>query len=91
MTTPIKRMEYTELDLEYGDIVRCTQGVRGAKGKRFKFVGAVYDPEDDSAPLYLDLIEIGRGQFRAVKPEFVVKEIAASKAARARKAKKEAK
>lgn len=88
MTELVKRLEYD--DLIYGDIVRCTQAVRGSKGKRYKFTGAVFNPDDDGIPLYLDLIEIGRGQFRTVRPEFVVKEEAASRAAQARQSKKDA-
>lgn len=72
----------------YGDIVRLTAAIKGSKGKRYKFVGAVFDPEDSETPLYLDLIEIGRGQMRAIRPEFVVKDIPASKAAQARIARK---
>lgn len=84
-----KKLHYENFD--YGDIVRLTRAVQGSGGKRYKFVGAVFDPEDDTAPVYLDLIEIGRGQMRAIRPEHVIKDIAASKAAQARIAKQKVK
>lgn len=77
-----KTLHYDKFD--YGDIVRLTSAVRGSGGKRFKFVGAVFEGEDSTSPAYFDLIEIGRGQMRAIRPEFVVKDVAASKAAQAR-------
>lgn len=89
MSETIKRRNHGIF--HYGDIVRCTRAVRGSSGKRYKFTGAVFSLEDDENPLYLDLIEIGRGQFRCVKPEFVIKDVAASKAAQARILKKEIK
>lgn len=82
MIETIKRRNYDIF--QYGDIVRCTRAVRGSSGKRYKFVGAVFDAQDDSTPLHLELIEIGRGQFRAIRPEYVIKDVAASKAAQAR-------
>lgn len=80
----IKRLNYDIYT--YGDVVRLTQAVRGSKGKRYKFVGAVFESEEDTVPAYLSLIEIGRGHSRSIRPEFVVKDVAASKAAHARSA-----
>jgi len=82
MSETIKLRNYKQF--HYGDVVRCTSAVRGSKGKRYKFTGAVFNAEDRDTPLYLDLIEMGRGQFRCVKEEFVVKDVAASKDAQAR-------
>lgn len=84
MTETIKRLNHD--NFQYGDIVRCTRAVKGSSGKRYKFTGAVFSAEDEETPLYLDLIEIGRGQFRCVKPDYVVMDVAATKAARARSA-----
>jgi hypothetical protein len=89
MTAPILKLNHGKY--QYGDVVRLTRGVPKSGGKRYKFVGAAFDPEDLENPLYLDLIEIGRGQFRCIKPEFVIKDIAASKEAQARIAEKEVK
>lgn len=88
MTSRIKRLVYN--DMELGDVVRCTEGVRGMKGKRFTFLGAVYESETDEAPAYLELVQIGKGAFRSIRPEFVVKDTKASKTAQARRKKKEA-
>jgi hypothetical protein len=88
MTELTKRLHYE--NFQYGDIVRLTRAVAGSSGKRFKFVGAVYDESDDINPVYLDLIEIGRGQMRAIRPEHVIKDVPASKAAQARIARKTA-
>lgn len=89
MTDHIKRLTYNDLLL--GDIVRCTAAVTGSKGRRYKFLGAVYESEDAEAPLHLELVDIKTGNSRAIRPEFVVKEVASSKAAQARKARKEGK
>src|SRR5687768_11032113 len=89
MAELIKRLSYNDLLL--GDIVRCTSAVIGSSGRRYKFLGAVFEPEDDTTPLYLELADIRNGNVRSVRPEFVVKQAAPSKAARARKARKEAK
>lgn len=89
MTDFIKRLEYENLLL--GDIVRCTQAVPGSKGRRYKFMGAIFDEGDSATPLYLDLVDIKSGNIRSVRPEFVIQEVASSKAARGRKARKEAK
>lgn len=89
MTDQIKTLDYGEF--KYGDIVRLTRAIKGSGGKRYKFVGAVFDAADKDEPLYLDLIEIGRGQMRAIRPEYVVKETAASKASQARISRKKAK
>jgi hypothetical protein len=88
MAELIKRLQYN--DLLFGDIVRCTQAVSGSKGRRYKFLGAIYDEADDTTPLYLDLADIKSGNVRSVRPEYVVQEVASSKAARGRKARKEA-
>lgn len=82
MTQIIKKRNYGIF--EYGDIVRCTVAVRGSKGKRFKFTGAIFSVDNDENPLYFELIEIGRGQFRSIKEEFVVKDVAASKKSQAK-------
>jgi hypothetical protein len=89
MAELVKRPKYDDLLL--GDIVRCTQAVKGSSGRRYKFLGAIFDTADDTTPLYLDLADIKNGNVRSVKPEFVVKEVASSKAARGRRARKEAK
>lgn len=89
MPEPIKRLTYENLML--GDIVRCTQAVTGSKGRRYKFLGAVFNSPEDTTPLYLDLADIKSGNVRSVKPEFVVQEVASSKAARGRRARKETK
>lgn len=89
MADHIKTLDYG--DFKYGDIVRLTRAVHGSGGKRYKFVGAVFDADDTENPLYLDLIEIGRGQMRAIRPEYVLKEDAASKASQARIKRKKAK
>lgn len=82
MTDMIKRHEYG--NLHYGDVVRLTRAVRGTSGKRYRFMGAVFDPEDNTTPVYLDLVEIGRGQMRAIRPEYVIKDVPASKESQAR-------
>lgn len=82
MTQIIKKRNYGIF--EYGDIVRCTAAVRGSRGKRFKFTGAIFSVDNDENPLYFELIEIGRGQFRSIKEEFVVKDVAASKKSQAK-------
>ena len=82
MTQIIKKRNYGIF--EYGDIVRCTVAVRGSKGKRFKFTGAIFSVDNDENPLYFELIEIGRGQFRSIRPEFVIKDTSASAEAHAR-------
>lgn len=89
MTDHVKRLEYD--NLIFGDIVRCTQAVPGSKGKRYKFLGAIFGPESNDTPLYLDLVDIKSGNVRSVRPEFVIQEVASSKAARGRRARKEAK
>lgn len=81
-----KKQDY--LEFTHGDIVRLTRAVPGSGGKRFKFLGAVFGEDDPETPLYLDLVEIGRGQMRAIRPEHVVKDVAPSKAAQARKKRK---
>ena len=73
---------------KYGDVVRLTRAVKGSGGKRYKFVGAVSEDEA-SDPLYYELIEMGRGQFRSIRPEYVVKDVKASKDAQARIAAKQ--
>jgi hypothetical protein len=89
MADLIKRIQYNDLVL--GDIVRCTQAVHGSKGRRYKFLGAIFDASDPDTPLHLEVVDIKSGNVRSVRPEFVVQEVASSKAARARKARKEAK
>lgn len=71
-------------DYEYGDVVRLTRAIRSSSGKRFKFVGAFFDPDDLENPAYYELIEIGKGQMRSIRPEHVVKDVAATRDARAR-------
>lgn len=82
MTKPFKRLNYESY--KYGDIVRLSRGIKGSGGKRFKFVGAFFVNENDKTPEYFELIEIGRGQFRSIRPEFVIKDTAASAEAHAR-------
>jgi hypothetical protein len=89
MTDFIKRLSYGDFLL--GDICRCTSAVLGSKGRRYKFLGAVFDAEDDTTPLYLELADMRSGNVRSIKPEFVIKQVAPSKAARARRERKEAK
>lgn len=71
-------------DYQYGDVVRVTQAIRNSKGKRFKFVGACFDPDDLETPVYYELIQIDKGQMRSIRPEHVVKDVPATKDARAR-------
>lgn len=83
MANLITKMKYEELSLSYGDVVRLTRAIRKSSGKRYKFVGAVYDPTSDHGedePIYLDLIEIGKGTMRSIRPEHVIKDVKASKA-----------
>lgn len=82
----ILRLDYDQF--KYGDIVRLTRAVPSSGGKRFKFVGAVFDAENPDTPLYFDLIEIKRGTSRAIRPEHVIKDAQLSKAAQARIEKK---
>jgi hypothetical protein len=82
MADVIKKLNYEEF--EYGDIVRLTRAVRKSSGKRFKFMGACFEPDDEETPVYFELIEIGRGQMRSIRPEHVIKDVAATKEARAR-------
>lgn len=89
MTDLIKRLSWDDLLL--GDIVRCTSSVLGSKGRRYKFLGAVFEAEDDTTPLYLELADMRSGNVRSIRPEFVIKQIAPSKAARARRERKEGK
>lgn len=89
MTETIKKRNWGIY--HWGDVVRCTSAIKGSKGKRYKFTGAVFSPDDLENPLYLDLIEQGRGQFRCVKPQFVVKDVEKSKEAQARILAKETK
>lgn len=90
MADLVKRLKYEDLDLLLGDIVRCTSAVTGSRGRRYKFLGAMYDESDDTTPLYLELVDMRSGNLRSVRPEFVVKQVAPSKAARARQARKAA-
>lgn len=90
MNDLIKKLDYEPLDLKHGDVVRLTRAIRKSSGKRYKFMGAIYDSEDESAPLYLDLIEIGRGQMRSIPPQHVIKDAAATKELRSRIAAKQA-
>ncbi len=86
MVNPIKRLAYEKFF--YGDIVRLTKAVRGSSGKRFKFLGAVFTSEEDETPTHFELVEIQRGHLRSIRPEFVIKDVAPSKAAQARIARK---
>lgn len=86
MADVIKARNYG--DYEYGDVVRLTRAIRRSSGKRFKFVGACFDADDLETPIYYELIEIGKGQMRSIRPEHVVKDVAATKDARARIASK---
>jgi hypothetical protein len=78
----VKKLNHDEY--EYGDIVRLSRAIRKSSGKRFKFVGACFDPDDLNTPIYFELIEIGRGQMRSIRPEHVIKDVVATKDARAR-------
>jgi hypothetical protein len=82
MTDVVKTLNHDEF--EYGDIVRLSQAIRNTKGKRFKFMGACFDADAPDTPLYYELIEIGKGQMRSIRPEHVTKDVAATKDARAR-------
>lgn len=90
MAELIKRLAYDKLDLLCGDVVRCTGAVLGSKGRRYKFLGAIFDPEDPTTPLYLELADMRNGNVRSVRPEYVVKDTRVSKAVRGKKAQKEA-
>lgn len=87
MAELIKKLHYENFN--YGDIVRLTQDIKGSSGKRFKFLGAVFASESDETPTHFDLVEIKRGHARAIRPEHVIKDVAASKAAQARIARKD--
>lgn len=82
MSEVIKALNHDEY--EYGDVVRLTRAIRKSSGKRFKFVGACFDPDDLETPVYYELIEIGKGQMRSIRPEHVIKDVAATKDARSR-------
>lgn len=82
MADVIKTLNHDEF--QYGDVVRLSQAVRNTKGKRFKFVGACFAPEDTDTPLYYELIELRKGQMRSIRPEYVIKDVEATKDARSR-------
>lgn len=74
--------------LHYGDIVRLDAVIRGSKGRRYTFLGAVLDASE--TPLHYELAEVtGRGM-RAIRPEFCHKDTKASKLAQHTRAEREA-
>lgn len=81
MSDLIKKLNHG--DYQYGDVVRLS-GLPKTKGKRYKYVGAVFIDEAADEPEYFELIEIGRGTMRSIRPEYVVKDVKASKAAQDR-------
>jgi hypothetical protein len=90
MAELIERLNWEKY--EYGiTVCRLTRAVKGTTGKRYKFLGAVFDPEDDEKPLYLKLVEIGRGTNRSIRPEFVIRDTATTKAVKGKAAVKASK